>query len=162
MIFDIFNKKKPIEIKAPISGKTIGLEKVKDEVFAQKMLGDGIAIEPAEGIVVAPFAGKVSQVFPTGHAIVVETKGLSLLIHIGLDTVNLKGQGFKIIAQEGQRIKVGDKLIEFDMEFIEKEGYLLQSPIVFPEGENIKTIEFAKTGEIIRSQDTIMKVCLNN
>lgn len=159
MIFNIFNKK-TVEIKAPISGKVIPLEEVKDKVFSEKILGNGIAIEPEEGIVVAPFDGKVSQIFPTGHAIVLETDKISLLIHIGIDTVDLEGKGFEIIAKENQKVKTGDELIKFDIDFIKEKGYIMQSPLVLPEKENIKSIEFTKTIEVMQGRDVIMKVHL--
>jgi len=86
------NNNNHVIIKAPMSGKVINLSDLPDEVFARKMVGDGIAIEPSEGVVVAPFDGRVKQVFSTGHALVLESKeGLAVLIHIGLDTGKLKG-----------------------------------------------------------------------
>ncbi|MDN5301823.1 MAG: sugar system component, partial [Thermoanaerobacteraceae bacterium] len=143
------------------SGKVVSLSDLPDEVFAQKMVGDGMAIEPSEGIVVAPFDGRVKQVFSTGHAMVLESKeGLAMLIHIGLDTVNLKGEGFRVLVTEGQDVKTGDPLIEFNMELISKNNYSLKSPIVLPEGDNIKEIEFAGEKEVKRGQDVLMKVKL--
>lgn len=111
MFGSIFNNRNnninnQVVVKAPISGKVIDLSEVKDEVFASRMIGDGIAIDPSEGSLIAPFDGKVKQVFSTGHAVVLESEGgLSILIHIGLDTVNLKGEGFKVLVSEGQSIK---------------------------------------------------------
>ncbi len=160
MIFNIFNKKNTEEIKAPMSGKIIPLEEVKDEVFSEKMLGDGMALEPEEGIVVAPFDGRVSQIFSTGHAIVLETEKIALLIHIGIDTVKLEGKGFEIIAKENQKVKTGDELIKFDIGFIKEKGYILQSPLVLLKKENIKSIEFTQATKAIRGRDVIMKVHL--
>lgn len=149
-------------IKAPISGKVIDLSEVKDEVFASRMIGEGIAIEPSEGSLVAPFDGRVKQIFSTGHAVILESKeGLAILIHIGLDTVNLKGEGFKVFVDEGQEVKIGDTIIAFDMEFISKSRYHLQTPVVIPEGDSVKTIEFTKKKYVNKGKDLLMKVSLN-
>jgi len=160
----LFNdkSKKQVIITAPISGKVIDISLVKDEVFAKKMIGDGIAIDPSEGTVVSPVDGKVKQVFSTGHAVVVESKeGLAILVHIGLDTVNLKGNGFKILVSDGQNIKTGDPIIAFDMEAIRKNHYILQTPIVLPEGSNISDIEFTKKKYVNKGKDLLMKVSLS-
>lgn len=162
LLFGIFgnnNNNNHVIIKAPMSGKVISLSDLPDEVFAQKMVGDGMAIEPSEGIVVAPFDGRVKQVFSTGHALVVESKeGLAVLIHIGIDTVNLKGEGFIILVTEGQDVKTGEPLIEFDMKLIAKNNYSLKSPIVLPEGDGIKEIEFTGEKEVMKGRDVLMNV----
>jgi len=162
VLFDIFgnsNNNSHVIIKAPMSGKVINLSDLPDEVFAQKMVGDGIAVEPSEGVVVAPFDGRVKQVFSTGHALVLESKeGLVVLIHIGLDTVNLKGEGFNVLVNEGSKVNVGTVLMEFDPELIGKNNYSLKSPIILPEGEKIKHIEFTGEREVKRGQDMLMKV----
>lgn len=162
MLFGIFgnnNGNRHVIIKAPMSGKVVDLSDLPDEVFAQKMVGDGIAIKPSEGIVAAPFNGIVKQVFPTGHALVLESKeGLAVLIHIGLDTVNLKGEGFRLLVEEGSTVSEGTVLMEFDQELIEKNSYPLESPIIMPEGQKIKSIEFTKEKEVKKGQDVLMKV----
>ncbi len=167
MFGNIFNNKSYdvnnyVIIKAPISGKIMDLSEVKDEVFASKMLGDGIAIDPSIGSLIAPFDGIIKQIFPTGHAVVLESKkGLTLLIHIGLDTVNLKGEGFEILAKEGQNIKTKDPIIKFDIDFIRNKQYYLQTPILLPEGNSIKSIEPTKEKYVNAGEDVLMKVSLN-
>src|SRR5699024_10448528 len=102
---------------------------VPDEVFAQKMVGDGLAIDPTEGIVVAPVDGEISQLFPTEHAIVVKTKeNIEILIHVGMDTVNLKGEGFKALISKGDKVSKGDPLLEFDLEYIKNTQNQLYLP----------------------------------
>ncbi|NLZ52703.1 MAG: PTS glucose transporter subunit IIA [Thermoanaerobacteraceae bacterium] len=160
-IFGNNNGNRHVIIKAPMSGKVVDLSDLPDEVFAQKMVGDGIAIEPWEGIVAAPFDGRVKQIFPTGHALVLESKeGLAVLIHIGLDTVNLKGKGFRVLVKEGSNVNVGTALMEFDPELIEKNNYPLKSPIIMPEGQKIKYVEFTEERKVKRGQDVLMKVQL--
>ena len=171
MLENLFNNKNNkmnksnnyVIVKAPISGKVMHLSEVKDEVFANKMVGDGIAIEPSEGSIVAPFDGKVKQLFSTGHAVVLESKeGLAILIHIGIDTVKLKGEGFRVLVAEGQEIMTGEPIVEFDMDFVKNSGYYLQSPIVIPDGKkkNIKVIEFTDEKDLKKGEDILMKVSM--
>ncbi|MCR4431352.1 MAG: PTS glucose transporter subunit IIA [Tepidanaerobacteraceae bacterium] len=162
MLFNFFgnnNNNSHVIIKAPMSGRVISLSELPDEVFAQKMVGDGIAIEPSEGVAVAPFDGIVKQVFSTGHAMVLESKeGLALLIHIGLDTVNLKGEGFKVMVDEGSMVRAGDVLAKFDPEIILRNNYSIMSPIVLPEGDRIKSIDFTMEKYVQKAHDVLMKV----
>lgn len=118
-------------IYAPLSGNVISLEKVADPTFSQKMMGEGLAIEPSTGKVVAPFSGKVVQLFPTKHAIGLESDtGIELLIHIGLETVSLDGEGFDAFVKQGDRVQKGDTLLIFDMDLIKKKGFNLVTPII--------------------------------
>jgi glucose-specific phosphotransferase system IIA component len=116
---------------SPIKGEILSLETVPDETFSQKVLGDGFAIRPQEGAVYAPFDGKVVTLFPTQHALGLETQnGLELLIHVGIDTVQMKGQGFKAFVKEGDSIKAGTKLLEFDLDLVRKNAKSDITPIV--------------------------------
>ncbi|NBJ67973.1 MULTISPECIES: PTS system trehalose-specific EIIBC component [Clostridia] len=118
-------------IYAPLSGNVISIKKVADPTFSQKMMGEGLAIEPSAGKVVAPFSGKVVQLFSTKHAIGLESDtGIELLIHIGLETVNLNGEGFDAFVKQGDRIQKGDTLLIFDMDLIKKKGFNLVTPII--------------------------------
>lgn len=117
---------------SPMTGKVLKLEAVPDPAFAEKMLGDGFAIELAGEYVVAPCDGKIVTAFPTGHAFGIRTKeGIEILIHIGLDTVTMKGDGFDVKVHEGDEVKQGDRLVKVDTEKIKKAGKSLISPIVF-------------------------------
>lgn len=108
-------KKKEILIQSPLEGEILPLERVPDEVFSQKMLGDGFAVDPTNGTVISPVDGEIVNVFPTKHAIgLKDTNGKELLIHVGLDTVNLKGEGFTSFVTDGQAVKKGQKLLEVD------------------------------------------------
>lgn len=112
------------EIECPVKGQVIPLSEVKDEVFSSKAMGDGIGIIPSEGKVYAPFDGTAEAVFPTGHAVgLTGENGLEMLIHVGIDTVELKGKGFKAHVNAGDTVKKGQLLVEFDKELIAKEGY---------------------------------------
>lgn len=118
-------------ILSPLAGTTIPLEQVEDEAFSQGILGRGIAIRPQDGEVYAPFTGRVETLFPTKHAIgLVSENGCELLIHIGFDTVKLEGRHFTAHVKQGDHIVKGQKLLSFDKEQIEKEGYVLNTPVI--------------------------------
>ena len=120
-----------ISILAPLDGMVVDLESVPDEVFAQKMAGDGVAIDPSGQVAVAPVAGDLVKLFPGGHAFgIVTSDGVELIVHIGLDTVELKGQGFENIATEGQKVQVGTPIVRFDRTAIERLGKVMISPVV--------------------------------
>ncbi|OAU45841.1 PTS beta-glucoside transporter subunit IIABC, partial [Lacticaseibacillus rhamnosus] len=111
-------------LAAPVKGTLVTLSDVPDEVFASGTMGQGIAIEPEENVVKSPVAGTVSLVYPTGHAIgITSDKGAEILIHIGIDTVNLKGKHFKALIEQGQKVTVGTPLVEFDYQAIQAAGY---------------------------------------
>ncbi|MDD2534915.1 MAG: beta-glucoside-specific PTS transporter subunit IIABC [Eubacteriales bacterium] len=122
---------KKLPITSPLTGKIVALKDVEDEVFSSGAMGKGLAIEPAVGKVVAPCDGVVSVLFPTGHAIGLKsTEGSEILIHIGLDTVKLNGQHFKAHVKQGDVVKVGDLLVEFDIAAIKAAGYQLTTPVI--------------------------------
>lgn len=106
-------------VYSPITGILVPLEDVDDKVFANKMMGDGIAIKPDQGMVYAPISGKVISLFPTGHAIGIEgNNGVRVIIHIGIDTIELKGKGFKLRVKKNDVVKAGQLIIEFDLRYI--------------------------------------------
>lgn len=157
-MFDFLKKFKGIELCSPITGEAVDLSQVPDPVFAEKMVGDGIAIIPTEDIVVAPCDGKIVQIFPTNHAIGIETTtGLDLLIHIGIDTVDLKGDGFKRLVEEGDMIKKGQPILEVDIKRVKELGKPLTSPFVIT---NADELEFKKrtTGKVEAGQTVILTV----
>ncbi|HHC9434717.1 TPA: glucose-specific PTS transporter subunit IIBC [Staphylococcus aureus] len=133
-------------VHAPLTGEVTPLSEVPDQVFSEKMMGDGIAIKPSQGEVRAPFNGKLQMIFPTKHAIgLVSDSGLELLIHIGLDTVKLNGEGFTLHVEEGQEVKQGDLLINFDLDYIRNHAKSDITPIIVTQG-NITNLDF-KQGE---------------
>ena len=127
-----------IHVLAPIDGTVVELEKVPDEVFAQKMVGDGVAIDPSGQVAVAPVAGNLVKLFPGGHAFGISTSaGIELIVHIGLDTIELKGEGFENIASEGQVVQAGTPIVRFDRSTIERLGKVILSPVVSTGAGNI-------------------------
>ena len=128
---NLFGGDSGIEITAPVAGKVVALEDVPDPTFAQGILGPGIAIEPSEGRITAPADGSIDVMFETGHAVSMTTAdGAELLIHVGIDTVQLEGKHYKACCKAGQQVKKGDVLIEFDPAAIKAEGYQIVTPIL--------------------------------
>ncbi|MCR1898255.1 PTS glucose transporter subunit IIA [Irregularibacter muris] len=158
-MFGILKKSnKKLEIKAPIKGKLIKIEDVDDPVFAQKMVGDGVAIDPKENKVLSPIDGEVIEVFPTKHALGLKTENnVEILIHIGLDTVDLKGEGFEVHVKAQDKVKIGDPLVTFDREILKEKAKSLIIPVLITNYQEMKAIEI-KEGEINPIEDTIMTV----
>ena len=143
-------------IKAPIKGNVLPLSQAKDEAFAEGILGKGVVIEPTEGVLYAPFDGTILSLFPTKHAIgIVSNKGLELLIHIGLDTVQMEGEGFTAFLAQGDSFKAGDKLLEFDIQKIEAAGFSTQTPIVITNFNDYLDI-VENTGKKVTTEDELM------
>lgn len=149
-----------IEVFAPIKGEVVALENVPDKVFADKSLGAGIAVIPDEGKVYSPVDGKVTMIMDSKHGIAIEAEeGLQLLIHIGLETVKLNGKYFKAHVQNGDLVKKGDLLIEFDKEKIEAEGYNLITPILVVNiNDYIKSVPMVKEREKVQVNDKLLTI----
>ena len=127
---------------APMSGRLFAIEEIDDQGFASKSMGDGIAIELRDGVVVAPFSGTIEVAFPTGHAYGLACdNGRELLIHIGMDTVELQGQGFTARVQQGDRVRQGDVLAEVDVDYVKRQGKSLVSPVVFTDGGAVRVLK---------------------
>lgn len=146
---DLNENNKVVEIASPLKGEVLPLNEVKDEAFASGILGNGIAINPKEGVLVSPVNGVVNALLPTLHAIGITTQeGVELLIHIGMDTVKLKGEGFKAFVKQGDEIKIGQKLIEFDIDLLKSKGYCLDVPIVITNMMNYTEVVCTKETNI--------------
>ncbi|WP_084933021.1 PTS transporter subunit IIBC [Streptococcus oralis] len=137
------------EVYSVADGQVIALEQVKDPVFAQKMMGDGFAVEPANGNIVSPVTGTVSSIFPTKHALgLVTDSGLEVLVHIGLDTVSLEGKPFTVHVSEGQKVAAGDLLVTTDLDAIRTAGRETSTVVVFTNGDAIKSVKLEQTGSL--------------
>lgn len=147
---------KALTLLSPANGARIALSSVNDESFAQKLLGDGIAIVPSEGLITAPCDAEVSSVIESQHAVGLTcSNGAELLIHVGLDTVNLKGQYFKTLVSVGQKVRAGDALIEFDKQPIEQAGYDLTTPFIILNSDEFSLQFLADDGQITTGQPMI-------
>ena len=137
------------EVHSVAEGQVIELDKVQDPVFSQKMMGDGFAVEPANGQIVSPVAGKVTSVFPTKHALgLVTESGLEVLVHIGLDTVSLEGKPFTVKVEEGQTVAAGDLLVEADLDAIREAGRATTTVVVFTNAAAIQSVTLTQTGQL--------------
>ena len=137
------------EVHSVADGQVINIEDVKDPVFSQKMMGDGFAVEPDNGRIVSPVAGKVTSVFPTKHALgLVTDNGLEVLVHIGLDTVSLEGKPFEVKVTEGQTVAAGDLLVEADLDAIREAGRETSTIVVFTNADAIKSVNVEHTGKL--------------
>lgn len=137
------------EVYSVADGQVVALEQVKDPVFAQKMMGDGFAVEPSNGNIVSPVSGTVSSIFPTKHALGLVTEaGLEVLVHIGLDTVSLEGKPFTVHVAEGQKVAAGDLLVTADLDAIRAAGRETSTVVVFTNAEAIKSVKLEQTGSL--------------
>lgn len=147
-------------LTSPLTGKTVALADVPDEVFASQALGKGIAIEPSIGEVRAPMAGVMTTVFPTGHAVGITTdSGIEVLIHIGMDTVELEGKGFELFVKQGDHVQAGDLLVKFDIEAIKADGKSVITPIVVTNTADFLDVLDFNQAEVVIGEDmlTIIK-----
>ncbi|WP_067727871.1 PTS sugar transporter subunit IIA [Oceanobacillus damuensis] len=162
MLKSLFKKKeaiKDITLVAPVSGKLVSLEEVPDPVFAEKMMGNGVAIEPANGEIVSPIDGKIVQLFPTLHAIGIEAEnGAEILLHIGLDTVNLNGEGFTAHVEEGKKIKQGTPLLSADLDVIREKARGTIIPIIITNSDEMSSIKATDVKQVTAGKEEILVV----
>jgi sugar PTS system EIIA component len=152
------DNKNGIEIIAPLSGEIVKIEDVPDVVFAEKIVGDGIAIKPSGNKIVAPLTGKIGKIFETNHAFAIESdEGIELFVHFGIDTVELKGEGFTRVAEEGQQVKIGDTIIEIDLPLLESKAKSVLTPVVISNMETVAEL-IKLSGSVEAGQTPIMRV----
>ncbi|HEY4601826.1 MAG TPA: PTS glucose transporter subunit IIA [Cerasibacillus sp.] len=149
---------KQLEIYAPLSGEVVPLEDVPDPVFGQKMMGEGVAILPEDGHVFSPVDGEIIQVIKSKHAIGMRAQdGTEILIHVGLETVELKGEGFNVHVENGDTVKTGDPIMTFDLEFIKQHAKDTITPIVITSSLNDTNKEYTITdAEEVKAPDSIL------
>ncbi|MGX9419011.1 PTS glucose transporter subunit IIA [Vibrio sp. RC27] len=147
-----------IEIIAPLSGDIVNIEDVPDVVFAEKIVGDGIAIKPNGDKIVAPVNGTIGKIFETNHAFSIESdEGVELFVHFGIDTVELKGEGFTRIAEEGQSVKAGDTVLEFDLAYLLENAKSTLTPVVISNMDEIKELN-KLSGAAVVGETPVLRV----
>ncbi|MEK4029630.1 N-acetylglucosamine-specific PTS transporter subunit IIBC [Pseudobacillus sp. FSL P4-0506] len=147
------------DFSLPIAGRVMPLSEVPDEVFSNKLMGDGFAIEPTGDVVEAPFNGEIVTIFPTKHAIGLRSdEGHEVLIHVGLDTVHLKGEGFEALKKDGDRIRRGEPLLKVDLDYIHEHAPSAVTPVIFTNLEEGQAIELNKTGEMRTGTSDLIKI----
>ena len=149
---------KTFKLVAPMTGKSIPLSETPDPVFAQKMAGDGLAMLPEADVVVAPADGELSLVFNTKHAFAMTLEnGVELLVHIGIETVTLNGEGFEQLAEAGTKVKAGDPIIKIDREFIKSKGLPLTTPVLITNPDILKSITPVENVATVAGETTILE-----
>lgn len=155
-MLNLFRKEINKEICAPVDGECIPLEEVSDKVFSSKMMGDGFAIEPTNNIICAPIEGEIVLIPSTKHAFAIKrSDGLEVLVHIGIDTVNLNGKGFKALRKQGEKVKIGESIIEFDREYIKEKSIQLTTMVILTAGYN-KEVKLTKRHQQVKGKEIIL------
>ncbi|WPC44483.1 sucrose-specific PTS transporter subunit IIBC [Clostridium sp. JS66] len=145
------------KLAAPMKGKSIDLTEVPDKTFAAKLLGEGMAIDPEDGVVVSPIEGKIAHLFETKHAVAIESKsGIEILIHIGIDTVKMNGEGFKAFVKSGDNVKAGDKLLEVDLNLVKEKAKSPITSVVVTNSEKFNFIKGVKEGKVELNDEFIL------
>lgn len=153
----MFGKKKGKEfsVLAPMSGRALPIESVADEAFSEKMLGDGAAVMPESGVIFSPVSGVVADITDTKHAFCITTPdGTDVLLHVGINTVNLKGEGFSLVVQAGDTVAAGDKLAEVDLSLLETHGMPFDTPVLLTEPEHYE-INHVSEGKVRGGSDVL-------
>ena len=149
-------QKSDVVFQSPLNGRFLPLSEVPDETFSQKILGDGFAVDPSDGLVVSPVDGEVIQLFRTKHALGIKSaEGLEILIHVGVDTVKLNGEGFTALVAVGQKVKAGDKLLQFDLAIIKAKAKSAITPVVITNMELIEKLEIIPADFVKCGQDVL-------
>ena len=162
-MFGLFKKKKEenqdnsLRLVAPVNGKSLPLSEVPDPVFAQKMAGDGLAMDPDDDIIVAPADGELTLVFNTKHAFAMTLdNGIELLVHIGIETVSLNGEGFEQLVEAGTKVKAGTPIIKIDRDFILGKGLSLATPVLITNVDAAKSINAVESGSVTAGKDVVL------
>ena len=155
-MFGMF-KKKQVVIVSPVDGDLIALEDINDQVFSKKLVGDGVAIIPSSGTITSPINGVVSRIFPTKHAFMISSpSGVEVMVHVGLDTVELNGEGFTCLVKEGDTVGQACPILEVDFEFLKSKNKDIVTPIIITYEKDI-VLEKYKIGTI-REGESLLKV----
>ena len=149
----------PVTITSPLAGEVKELSQATDPVFAQGLMGRGVVIVPSQGELVSPVNGRVTVFFPTKHAIgILSDEGVEILMHIGMDTVNLEGKGFEGYVSQGDKVKVGDKLISFDIDMIKKAGYVTETPVIITNSDKYQVEVLEQLPRVVERGSQLMNV----
>ena len=155
-MFNILRKKDDsFHVVACIDGKCVPISEVPHKVFSKKMLGDGFAIIPTGNVVVAPISGEIVSLFPTGHAIGIAYKGIKVLVHIGFDAIDLRGEGFMPMVQLGDTVKAGQPIMEIDLNKIKEAGHDLTTMTIFTGGYD-KVVKLSNYNEDVKAGEILI------
>lgn len=154
-MFEFVKKQKEMAVYSPADGVAIELSSVPDEAFSEKILGDGAAVIPKNGNIYSPVEGEIIDITDTKHAFCITTnEGTEILLHIGIDTVKLKGEGFSVKISSGDKVKVGTKIAEVDLEVLKNNNIRMETPVILTEAQNYKITQ-VHTGEVAGGRDVL-------
>ena len=154
-MFGLSKKQKEMAVYSPMDGIAIKLDSVPDEAFSEHILGDGAAVIPENGNIFSPIDGEIIDITDSRHAFCITAEdGTELLLHVGIDTVNLKGEGFDVKISSGDKVKAGQKIAEVDLEFLKKNNLKLETPVVLTETENYKIMQVHE-GKVSGGRDVL-------
>jgi glucose-specific phosphotransferase system IIA component len=154
-MFGLFKRKKR-EVFSPVDGQVVDITEVPDEVFANKMAGEGVALKPVGSTFCAPISGTVSKIFSTNHAYMIKGEGIEVMVHIGLETVALAGEGFERLVEEGERVEAGTPVIKADLRYIAEHAKDIITPVIVSEESGVSG--FDKRLSMVKQGDLIMEV----
>ncbi|ECG4406500.1 PTS N-acetyl glucosamine transporter subunit IIABC, partial [Salmonella enterica] len=147
------------ELVSPITGEVVALDQVPDEAFASKAVGDGVAVKPTDKTVVSPAAGTIVKIFNTNHAFCLETeKGAEIVVHMGIDTVALSGQGFKRLVEEGAEVTAGQPVLELDLDFLNANARSMISPVVCSNSDDFSALVIKADGHVVAGQTPLYEI----
>ena len=154
-MFEFVKKQKEMAVYSPVDGVAVELSQVPDEAFSEKILGDGGAVIPKNGNIYSPVDGEIIDITDTKHAFCITTnEGCEILLHIGIDTVKLKGEGFNVQILSGDKVKVGTKIAEIDLDILRKNNVRTETPVILTEAQNYKITQ-VHTGEVAGGRDVL-------
>jgi PTS system glucose-specific IIA component len=160
-MFNFLKGKKETQLVAPLSGKVLPIEQIPDEAFAEKMVGDGVGIDPTSELVLAPCDGEIGKIFETNHAFSMLSKdGIEIFVHYGVDTVNLKGQGFERCAQPGAQVKAGDKILKANLEFLKKNAKSIITAVVISNMDELKSFKVSTGSDAVAGETVIIEASM--
>lgn len=158
-LFNNKSQKEDLKVSSYMKGKVVTLSEVPDPVFAQKMMGDGFAIIPEEGRLVSPINGEIIQVFPTKHAFGIKAEnGLELLIHVGLETVSMKGEGFNVLVTAGDKVEIGQELLTYDLDLVKAKAKDIITPFIVTNMELVEEIVVSRIDENVDFGDQVAEI----
>ena len=154
-MFEFIKKQKEMAVYSPVDGVAVELSQVPDEAFSEKILGDGGAVIPKNGNIYSPVDGEIIDITDTKHAFCITTnEGTEILLHIGIDTVKLKGEGFNVKILSGDKVKAGTKIAEIDLDVLRKNNVRTETPVILTEAQNYKITQ-VHTGEVAGGRDVL-------
>ena len=160
-MFKLFKGKKPTQLVAPLSGKIVPIEEVPDEAFAQKMVGDGVAVDPTSEFVLAPCDGTIGKIFGTNHAFSMMSKdGLEIFVHYGVDTVDLEGKGFDRFVEQGDEVKAGDKVLKADLAYLKENAKSVITSVIISNMDELKSFTVADAKEAVAGETVILEASM--